>query len=230
MGGSGSADDSGDVLASRMALVRIPLWISLLTWGMGPWQASQRSWRLKVASLVHIYSSGAQLTVTRSIYSSMSRALTTLQTTLADFAFPMPITTPYMAHVHPAQPFTRPVITPVDIKHSTFQTVHLTRRSERRSAHAERFSAGCRRRRSVSGHIQMYITAQRLHRTAVEEDKRQGRAGEREAKLVAAMVNAEKSMTVTELWKPLCRPSRTWDSRDVTFLHWPPFYSADHRG
>ena len=44
------------------------------------------------------------------------------------------------------------------------------------------------------------------------------------------MINAKRSMTVTELWKPLCRSSRTWDSRHVTFLHRPPFFSAHHRG
>lgn len=47
MGGGGSADGSGDVLASCMALARILLWMSLLTWGMGPWQAPQRSLTLE---------------------------------------------------------------------------------------------------------------------------------------------------------------------------------------
>jgi hypothetical protein len=58
-----------------MALASVPLGISLLTRRVGPWQAPRRSLRQKAASLVHAYSSDAQLIIPRTICSSTSRAL-----------------------------------------------------------------------------------------------------------------------------------------------------------
>jgi len=46
------------------------------------------------------------------------------------------------------------------------------------------------------------VVAHALHRTVGEEDERRRRAEEREAQQSAAAADAEKRMTVTELWKP----------------------------
>ena len=128
-----------------------------------------------------------------------------LQTTLADLpssAFPIPTTTLYTVHILPARPFTRTVTTPVDIKHSTFKSLSAFLRTAEKGGLLK-----LKDTRPDIVVVAVYPThtdviAHQRHRTVGEEDERRRRAEEREAKQAAAAANAEKSMTVTELWKP----------------------------
>jgi len=131
--------------------------------------------------------------------------LQALRTTLADLpssAFPMPTTTLYTAHILPARPFTRTVTTPIDIKHSTFKSLSAFLRTAEKGGLLKLKDA-----RPDVVVVAVYpthvdVVAHRLYRTVGEEDERRRRAEERDAKQAAAAANAEKSMTVTELWKP----------------------------
>lgn len=131
--------------------------------------------------------------------------LQALRTTLADLptsAFPMPTTTIYTAHILPARPFTRTVTTPVDIKHSTYKSLSAFLRTAEKGGLLKLKDA-----RPDVVVVTVYpthadVVAHRLYRTVGEEDERRRRTEEREAKQAADAANAEKSMTVTELWKP----------------------------
>jgi len=101
-----------------------------------------------------------------------------------------------------ARPFTRAVTAPVDIKHSTFKSLSAFLRTAEKGGLLKLKEA-----RPDVVVVAVYpthadVVAHQRHRTVGEEDERRRRAEEREAKQAAAAANAEKSMTVTELWKP----------------------------
>jgi translation initiation factor 2D len=114
----------------------------------------------------------------------------------------MPTTTLYTAHMLPARPFTRTATTPVDIKHSTFKSLSAFLRTAEKGGLLKLKDA-----RPDVVVVAVYpahadVDAHQIHRTVGEEDGRRRRAEEREAQQAAAAANAEKSMTMTELWKP----------------------------
>jgi len=131
--------------------------------------------------------------------------LQALRTTLANLpssTFPMPTTTLYTAHILPARPFTRSSTTPVDIKHSSFKSLSSFLHTAEKGGLLKLKDA-----RPDAVVVAVYpthadVVAHALHRTVGEEDERRRRAEEREAQQSAAAADAEKRMTVTELWKP----------------------------
>ena len=135
--------------------------------------------------------------------------LQALRTTLADIpssAFPMPTTTLYTVHILPARPFTptaaTTTTTPVDIKHSTFKSLSAFLRIAEKGGLLKLKDA-----RPDVVVVAVYpthadVVAHRLHHTIGEQDERRRRTEEREAQQAAAAANAEKSTTVTKLWKP----------------------------
>jgi len=66
-------------------------------------------------------------TLSREVYAclraTLLQALRTILAELPSSAFPMPIITLYTVHILLAQPFTRTSTAPVDIMHSTFQSL-----------------------------------------------------------------------------------------------------------
>ncbi len=92
-------------------------------------------------------------------------------------------------------------MTPVDIKHSTFKSLSAFLRTAEKGGLLKLKDA-----RLDVVVVAVYPThadtvAHRPHRTVGKEDERRRRVEEREAQQAAA-ANAQKSMTVTELWKP----------------------------
>jgi translation initiation factor 2D len=130
------------------------------------------------------------------------QALKTTLSNLPTSAFPMPTTTLYTAHILPARPFTQTVTTPVDIKHSTFKSLSAFLRTTEKGGLLKLKDA-----RPDVVVVAVYpthadVVAHRPHRTVGEEDERRRRREERNTQQAAAAANAEKSMAVTELWKP----------------------------
>ena len=114
----------------------------------------------------------------------------------------MPTTTLYTVHILPARPFTPTATTPVDIKHSTFKSLSAFLRTAEKGGLLKLKDA-----RPDVVVVAVYPThadavAHRPHRTVGKEDERRRRVEEHEAQQAAAAENAQKSMTVTELWKP----------------------------
>jgi len=133
---------------------------------------------------------------------ALLQALRTTLTNLPSSAFPMPTTTLYTAHILPARPFTRSVTTPVDIKHSSFKSLSSFLHTAEKGGLLKLKDA-----RPDAVVVAVYpthadVVAHAPHRTVGEEDERRRRAEEREAQQSAAAADAEKRMTVTELWKP----------------------------
>jgi len=92
-------------------------------------------------------------------------------------------------------------MTPVDIKHSTFKSLSAFLRTAEKGGLLKLKDA-----RLDVVVVAVYPThadavAHRPHRTVGKEDERRRQVEEREAQQAAA-ANAQKSMTVTELWKP----------------------------
>ncbi|KAF8496116.1 hypothetical protein F5888DRAFT_1794721 [Russula emetica] len=122
--------------------------------------------------------------------------LQALRTTLADLpssAFPMPTTTTYTAHILRARAFTRTATTPVDIKHSTFKSLSAFLRAAEKG--------GLLKLKDARPDV-VVVAVYPKHRRLGEEESRRRLAEEREAQQATAAANAEKSMKVTELWKP----------------------------
>jgi len=72
----GSADGGSDVgTDAPPGSGKDAVGISLLAWRMGSWQVPRRTPHRKVASLVNVYSSDAELIITRGICSSTSGTL-----------------------------------------------------------------------------------------------------------------------------------------------------------
>jgi translation initiation factor 2D len=92
--------------------------------------------------------------------------------------------------------------TPVDIKHSTFKSLSAFLRTAEKSGLLKLKDARPDVVVAAVYSTHADVIAHELHRTVGEEDERRRRAEEREAKQAAAAANAEKSMIVTELWKP----------------------------
>jgi len=131
--------------------------------------------------------------------------LQALKTTLSDLptsAFPMPTTTLYTAHILPARPFTKTVATLVDIKHSTFKSLSAFLRTAEKGGLLKLKDARPDVVVVAVNPTHADVVAHRPHRTVGEEDERRRRKEERDAQQAVAAANAEKSMTVTELWKP----------------------------
>ncbi|KAH9015488.1 hypothetical protein EDB85DRAFT_2076347 [Lactarius pseudohatsudake] len=133
---------------------------------------------------------------------ALLQALRTSLAALPNSAFPMPASTLYTAHILPARPFSRTAATPVDIKHSTFKSLSAFLRASEKG--------GLLKLKHARSDVQvaaMFLThadvvTHQAHRTVGEEDERRRRAKEREAQQAAEVANAEKAITVTELWKP----------------------------
>jgi translation initiation factor 2D len=114
----------------------------------------------------------------------------------------MPTTTLYTSHILPARLFTRATTTPVDIKHPTFKSLSAFLRTAEKGGLLKLKDA-----RPDVVVVAVYpthadVVAHQLHRTIGEEDERRRRAEDRKAQQAAAAADAQKSMTVTELWKP----------------------------
>ncbi|KAI9453599.1 hypothetical protein F5148DRAFT_1277436 [Russula earlei] len=131
--------------------------------------------------------------VSARLRSALLQALRTTLAGLPSSAFPMPTTT---------LAFTRTATTPVDVKHSTFKSLSSFLRTAEKGGLLRLKDA-----RPDAVVVAVYpthadVVAHAPHRTVGEEDERKRRAEEREAQQSAAAADAEKRMTVTELWKP----------------------------
>ncbi|KAI0298457.1 hypothetical protein B0F90DRAFT_1952301 [Multifurca ochricompacta] len=140
--------------------------------------------------------------VSARLRAALLHALQTTLTTLPSSAFPMPTTTLYTAHILPARPFSQKATTPVDIKHSTFKSLTAFLRTAEKGGLLK-----LKDPRQDAPVVAVYPThpdvdAHQPHRTVGGEDKRRRLVEEREAQQAADAANAEKSLTVTELWKP----------------------------
>jgi translation initiation factor 2D len=114
----------------------------------------------------------------------------------------MPTTTLYTAHILPARPFSQTATTPVDIKHSAFKSLSAFLRASEKGGLLKLKDARPDAQVSAVFPTHADVDAHRPHRTIGEEDERRRRAEEREARQAAEAANAEKTITVTELWKP----------------------------
>ncbi len=114
----------------------------------------------------------------------------------------MPTTTLYTVHILPARPFSRTATTPVDIKHSAFKSLSAFLRTSEKGGLLKLKDARPDVVVAAVFPTHADVVMHQPHRTVGEEDKRRRRAEEREALQAAEAANAEKTITVTELWKP----------------------------
>ena len=140
--------------------------------------------------------------VSTRLRAALLQALQTSLAALPNSAFPMPTTILYTAHILPARPFSRTATTPVDIKHSAFKSLSAFLRVSEKGGLLKLKDA--RPDVVVAAVFPKHadVVAHQPHRTVGEEDERRRRAEEREAQQAAEAANAEKAITVTELWKP----------------------------
>lgn len=140
--------------------------------------------------------------VSTRLRTALLQALRTTLATLPNSAFPMPTTTLYTAHILPARSFSRIATTPVDIKHSAFKSLSAFLRASEKGGLLKLKDA--RPDALVAAVFPMHadVVSHQLHHTVGEEDERRRRVEEREARQAAEVANAEKAVTVTELWKP----------------------------
>ncbi len=151
---------------------------------------------------VRFCSNGGYLEVSTRLRAALLQALRTSLTAPSTSAFPMPTTTLYTAHMLPARPFSRKATTPVDIKHSAFKSLSAFLRSAEKGGLLKLKDSRPDAPVAAVFPTHVDVVAHQLHHTVGEEDERRKRAGEREARQAEEAVNAEKTMTVTELWKP----------------------------
>jgi translation initiation factor 2D len=114
----------------------------------------------------------------------------------------MPTTTLYTVHILPARPFSRTATTPVDIKHSAFKSLSAFLRASEKGGLLKLKDARPDVVVAAVFPTHVDVVAHHLHHTFREEDERRRRVEEREARQAAEATNAEKAITVTELWKP----------------------------
>jgi translation initiation factor 2D len=140
--------------------------------------------------------------VSTRLRAALLQALRTSLAALPNSTFPMPTTTLYTVHILPARPFSRTATTPVDIKHSAFKSLSAFLRVSEKGGLLKLKDA--RPDVVVAAVFPKHadVVAHEPHRTVGEEDGRRRRAEEREAQQAAEAANAEKAITVTELWKP----------------------------
>jgi len=108
----------------------------------------------------------------------------------------------YTAHILPARPFSWTVTTPVDIKHSSFKSLSAFLRASEKGGLLKLKDARPDAPVAAVFPTHADVVAHELHRSVGEEEERKRRAEEREARQAAEAANAEKTITVTELWKP----------------------------
>ncbi|KAN0141791.1 hypothetical protein V8E53_000253 [Lactarius tabidus] len=140
--------------------------------------------------------------VSSRLRAALLQALRTSLAALPNSAFPMPTTTLYTVHILPARPFSRTATTPVDIKHSAFKSLSAFLRASEKGGLLKLKDARPDVVVAAVFPTHVDVVAHHLHHTFREEDERRRRVEEREARQAAEATNAEKAITVTELWKP----------------------------
>lgn len=142
--------------------------------------------------------------VSARLRAALLQALRTSLAALPNSAFPMPTTTLYTAHILPARPSsqTAAATTPVDIKHSASKSLSAFLRAAEKGGLLKLKDARPDAPVAAVFPTHADVLAHRPHRTVGEEDGRRRRAEERDARLAADAASAEKTIVVTELWKP----------------------------
>lgn len=116
--------------------------------------------------------------------------------------FPIPATTFYASYILPARPASATPTTPIDIKHSAFKSLAvLLRQSEKQ---------GLLKLKDARPDVVITavfpdhadVVAHTLHRTVGEIENRKKREQEKSEKKAQEEGEKEKSMSITELWKP----------------------------
>ena len=140
--------------------------------------------------------------VSTRLRAALLQALRTSLAALPTSAFPMPTTILYTAHILPARAFSRTATTPVDIKHSAFKSLSAFLRASEKGGLVKLKDARPDVVVTAVFPTHADVVAHQIHRTVGEEDERRRRVDERDAQQAAEAANAEKTITVTELWKP----------------------------